>query len=375
MQKTEISEKIVLYIGGFELPDKNAAAHRVVGIAKGLRELGYTVIFLNSLKPLNVSCGKKIYKKKAYRKKRYFKFSCFEYERESLLDYFVTAKTCLARIRQIRPDIIFAYNYPGFALEKIRKYCVAHDIQCYADVTEWYQVKSTNPVYCLLKAIDTSYRMKYVQKKLDGVLTISRFLYNYYRNTTKAVMIPPSVDLADEKWKQSVKKERDGILFVYAGSPSEQKERLDLIVDAIEHIPDSQKVCLYILGVTKEQFKRMYKWKKCLSDKVKFGGRVGHKQAVMITKQADWSIIIRKNNFVVRAGFPTKLVESISCGTPVIINQFSNVKDYLKNSDCIYAKDAKLGDAFIQACSTVKKPDTKTFDFHNYIPELEALLK
>ena len=29
----------VLYIGGFELPDKNAAAQRVVGIAKSLRDL------------------------------------------------------------------------------------------------------------------------------------------------------------------------------------------------------------------------------------------------------------------------------------------------------------------------------------------------
>lgn len=27
--------KRILYIGGFELPDKNAAAHRVLAIAKG----------------------------------------------------------------------------------------------------------------------------------------------------------------------------------------------------------------------------------------------------------------------------------------------------------------------------------------------------
>ena len=35
----------VLYVGGFELPDKNAAAHRVINNAKILRELGYRVIF------------------------------------------------------------------------------------------------------------------------------------------------------------------------------------------------------------------------------------------------------------------------------------------------------------------------------------------
>ena len=41
----------IIYIGGFELPDKNAAAHRVLGNAKILRELGYKVILIefNSL--------------------------------------------------------------------------------------------------------------------------------------------------------------------------------------------------------------------------------------------------------------------------------------------------------------------------------------
>ena len=35
----------ILYLGNFELPDKNAAAHRVLGIAKALREGGNEVYF------------------------------------------------------------------------------------------------------------------------------------------------------------------------------------------------------------------------------------------------------------------------------------------------------------------------------------------
>lgn len=37
--------KRVLYIGGFELPDKNAAAQRVLSIGKAYRLLGYDVLF------------------------------------------------------------------------------------------------------------------------------------------------------------------------------------------------------------------------------------------------------------------------------------------------------------------------------------------
>ena len=41
-----MSSKTVLYVGGFILPDKNAAAQRVVGIAKILRDIGYNVVFM-----------------------------------------------------------------------------------------------------------------------------------------------------------------------------------------------------------------------------------------------------------------------------------------------------------------------------------------
>ena len=37
--------KHILYIGGFEMPNKNAAAQRVLSIAKALREGGYDTLF------------------------------------------------------------------------------------------------------------------------------------------------------------------------------------------------------------------------------------------------------------------------------------------------------------------------------------------
>ena len=39
--------KKILYVGGFELPDKNAAAHRVLGNAKAFRDLGNDVAFIS----------------------------------------------------------------------------------------------------------------------------------------------------------------------------------------------------------------------------------------------------------------------------------------------------------------------------------------
>ena len=36
----------IIYIGSFEMPDKNAAAHRVLNNARNLRELGFNVVFV-----------------------------------------------------------------------------------------------------------------------------------------------------------------------------------------------------------------------------------------------------------------------------------------------------------------------------------------
>lgn len=263
------AKKKVLYIGGFELPDKNAAAQRVIGIAKGLRELNYDVVFLNSLKR---------YDKAGIKEKEYFGFKCYEYKRESEADYLLTARTCLKNIEQIQPNIVIAYNYPGFALERVRKYCKNHNIYCFADVTEWYRVKEGNLLYQLIKFLDTSYRMRVVQKKMDGVIAISRFLNDYYKEYTNTVMIPPVVDIMDEKWTAEVEKNPDYLSFVYAGTPTVQKERLDLIVDAIEEIPVNKLVRLNIVGITEDQFRKIYKRKQLTSDRIKFWGRIDHKK-------------------------------------------------------------------------------------------------
>jgi len=47
--------KTIVYIGGFELPDKNAAAHRVINNSKAFRELGYKVVFIDASKDNNTS--------------------------------------------------------------------------------------------------------------------------------------------------------------------------------------------------------------------------------------------------------------------------------------------------------------------------------
>lgn len=314
----QIKQKVILYIGGFQLPDKNAAALRVMANAKAFRECGYKVVFVNALTETNLEAGYWT---------EYEGFKCYEYKRESQNQYLLSCKRIIALLNECKVNIVVAYNYPAIALNHLRKYCKKRKIRCIADVTEWY-VPTGSLIFRLVKGFDTEFRMRYVQPRLDGVIAISEYLYQYYKNKVKTVKIPPLVDLEENKWNIPTNIKHEGIKLIYAGSPSLQKEKLNFIVNTIEKANSLIKLHLDILGVTEEQFNKMYGY-KYNGQRVSFWGRVSNEQVIKMTKEADWTIILRENNKVVKAGFPTKVVESISCGTPVIANKFSNITEYL----------------------------------------------
>lgn len=353
-----MSKGTILYIGGFQLPDKNAAALRVMANAKAFRECGYKVVFLNALKE-NAP--------KVALWKKYEGFNCYEYKRESQKEYLLQCKRVISIIEECNAKMVVAYNYPAIALNKIRKYCEKKSVKCIADVTEWY-VPTGSIFFRLIKGFDTEFRMRYVHPRMDGIIAISDYLYQYYKDKVNTIKVPPLVDLDEEKWKVSFEKEHEGIRLIYAGSPSTQKEKLDFIIKTIENDQFDESIKLDVIGITLDEFSEMYNY-KYNGKKVTFLGRLSNQEVIKKIKEADWSIVLRENNKVVKAGFPTKVVESISCGTPVIANRFSNIMDYLdENNSIVIEKNEKLNEMLKTGLITTKVKVNKTlFDYRNYL--------
>lgn len=145
-----------------------------------------------------------------------------------------------------------------------------------------------------------------------------------------------------------------------------------MIVSAALHTNDRYELIINIIGITKQQYEKLYS-KQAPEVGVNFLGRISHKEAIQQIKSADWSIIIRDNNKVVRAGFPTKIVESITCGIPVIANEFSNITDYLDDGNSIICTQKTIESAIMMACTKHLSVKRDIFDYHHYLQELIML--
>jgi len=383
--------KEILYIGGFELPDKNAAAQRVISNGKVLRDLGYDVYYLN----LDRSLIKKASSKQFTDTFEGFKFRSVTYPSKTSewLTYLFSITDITELINEL-PNLrfIIAYNYPAFALARLNRFCDLKNVCLIADCTEWYQPHG-GVVFRVIKGIDTYFRMRVIHPKLDGVIAISKYLYEFYRaSKVKVVQIPPLVDLRSDKWKNEYTSNNQDLVLVYAGSPGKgTKDRIDTIIKMLTKVKISNvKLSLHVIGLSKEQFIDDFGDDFFINETriiLVFKGRLSHTETLNEIKNADYAIFVRDINLVTTAGFPTKFVEALSCGVPILTNSYSNVADYLRDGFNGYLLDDSSEETLIKTLSTAlsqgkKKIDEMkatireegVFDYRKYIDVFEHFL-
>lgn len=337
----------ILYIGGFEMPDKNAAAHRVLSNAKLLKAMGYNVVFVGSDKGID----KSVFIMDTLRTFQGFDSYAIAYPKSAgeWIGY-LSSISSIRRVIESYPDTkaVICYNYPAVQMYRIKKYLSSKNVKIIADCTEWYSTKGSSPVFKIIKGLDSFFRMRVLQKRLDGLILISKFLENYYSSCNNITVIPPLVDLNEDKWKH---KESPGIAtetderirLVYAGSPGRNKDKLNLVIEMLNKLQNPTSYHLTIIGLTKDEYLKYYgehhQILDTLGKRVAFIGRINHTESIRLVQNSDFSIFIRDDSRVTRAGFPTKFVESISCGTPVITTRTSDLEDYLIEGENGYFVD------------------------------------
>lgn len=321
----------ILYIGNFEMPNKNAAAHRVLGIAKILRQLGYKVVF--------VGVNREGHSNKLSKRVDDFEIYNRPYPKgvKQWLFHLVSnihVKNFIDKYSDTR--LIICYNAPAIATFRIKKYVQDKGIKVVGDYTEWYGGTKIKSFRDLMSKIDCELRMRIIAKKLDGLIVISAFLKNYYAKKTCVVQIPPLVDLSEDKWlnDRMNRINDDNIRVTFAGN-SGHKDRIDYLLESLANV-SNKKFTMFIIGQTEEQCIMMYGAKvkiyiNQLKDHLVFLGWCSHQEVLQYLLNSDLCMFIRHSTLQNKAGFPTKFVEATTCGIPTVTTDVGDIQLYIQN--------------------------------------------
>lgn len=392
-----MSKGTIIYIGGFELPDRNAAAHRVLANGKILQELGYEVVFVG------VDSTRSVGTKRL--RQDFFGFECWSVPYPvgvvAWLKYILglaTILTFLQKSRAAKVVGVICYNYPAIAQARIKLLCQRAGMKMIADATEWYDASAGRLIHRVIKFVDTSLRMHIVHRLADGVITTSKYLTEFYSCRGKVTVELPTLFDADKFQPPPSRGGDPQKNFIYVGSPfdadrvnkarSNLKERLDVCIEILYQIytaGEDFRFDIYGIGVEDylhvfpEHSDMLQKMEQCID----FKGRQPNQLVLKRIAECDFSMFFRDETRVTLAGFPSKLAESISCGTPVVSNKMISLESHAQSAglflaargeECALIKQVMgFSPAEINAIKQ-RSYHSRTFDYRNYVDKVALFM-
>lgn len=340
----------IIYTGNFSIENMNAAGKRVFANAFIMQNLGYHLVMVGTdssdessidiLRTYSCKDGMDIY---------HYTNNLFKKHRSNYIFFYKQFEKLLS-IKKWDVKAIICYNSPSSSpfMGKVIKYCHKNEIKYITDVADWLIVDSNKPIYRILRQFDITLKNAYYSNKSDGVIAISTWLAGYYKKRVKNVIIVPPLQV---NIRESVTKGNLVPKVVYAGvpfrrnaimrNPHKMKDRFDI---ACELLNDSKNrgafFEFHVYGFTKDEMlyslPRLKNVINNLSNNIVFHGMVPMEEVQNAVRNADYTILIRESNRMSNAGFPTKVSESISCGTPVITTKTSDIDKYADEKNGVF---------------------------------------
>ncbi|EJL9531640.1 MULTISPECIES: glycosyltransferase [Enterobacteriaceae] len=320
----------VFYTGMFRFPDKDAAGKRVLNVVEALEQIencdrvivgGWeqgTLVehpILSKTTWLSFSLLDKKLPRKFQKLFNYLFMGC------SLIPWMFTNRK--------RYTHVIIYNTPFL----FTAFCIVisklSGKKLILDSTEWYESEHMVGGKNGAAAIENWCRMFLAYPLIKNVIAISSFLEDYYqKKNINVVKIPPmSKEFYDLKSRKS-----NGVAelnLLYAGSPG-KKDRLDQFIQLlIGNKKNNRIIKFYIAGITRDAFIKQFP--ECgihgdaLDNYCVFLGRIPMEEVISYYDKIDYCVFFREKKRYALAGFPSKYVEALSHGVPVITNGVGDI--------------------------------------------------
>ena len=261
-------------------------------------------------------------------------------------DYFFEFSRRFINIaKKERPDVIVFYNIPTRLLKKLIKLKSNLGYDLINDCVEWYSKEQVAP--SIASRIQYYTKDRWIKNILPGnvrIIAISRYLKEHFESVnTPCEYLPAVCDTQKVSFCKNTNESQTTI--VYAGSPG-RKDLFAPIIYAIKKLTpeERQRLNIEIIGSTPEKISDnancSVKVLESMRDCLHFLPRMSHDEVLKHLETADFTILIRPEHLrYAKAGFPTKVPESLSTGTPVICNLTSDLEMYLEDGiNAIIAK-------------------------------------
>ena len=235
-------------------------------------------------------------------------------------------------------EAIIVYHGGSWFNNRLHALCRRRGIRLIVDCTEWYASKSLPGGKLGVPFLENELRMRRFNVTAGRVIVISSYLERYYlRRGCHVLRVPPLVDLEEEKWQLNQRLPADGnfLQIVYAGTPGKK----DLLGNALRGLNTLREegflVKLHLVGPSREEVSECLGSDAPMLDRIAdiliFHGRVPQSDVPRLLSTADYSVLLRPSERYAQAGFPTKLVESLAAGVPVIANPTSDIAEFVRD--------------------------------------------
>lgn len=376
---------LVAYVGPFGFPDGGAAARRILGNALSLREAGFEVeIGSGQMEGPAEYDGFKV--RSLGERTAEHMGSAFK----RLLYAAMGART-VAWLDSLSPRPTAVILYSGYSpyLMRLLPWARKTGVPLIFDAVEWYDPPT--PLHWLRSPYywNTELAMRLYAPRTRNILAISSYLEDHYRaRGCNTVLVPPTLDTT--RVTPNLEPTASGpLILAYTGTPG-HKDLFGAYLEALLDLdPQGKRLRLRMAGLSVEEvlaFPAMRrKGARALPGCVEVLGRVPQDEAMELTRRADFSLLLRPDTRTSRAGFPTKVVESLSVGTPVICNHTTDLPRHIRDGQegliCAVGTAEALKGALQRAIAlsvdnrrrmraAARAEAEKSFDYRRYVQPL-----
>lgn len=247
--------------------------------------------------------------------------------------YFNFPRNIVKQLNDIRSsndiEAVIMYNC---VFKKAYHWCRKNKIPCVCDIVEWYSKEQFSMWYLSIVYWKNQRTINYIARHKIRSIAVTSYLSKYLISKgCKSVCIPivSSRSLLDKSYNNDL----SIIKIIYAGSHL-QMDNIPLIINSLLKLSaeERKRIVFIIFGLSEEAI-LTYVDKdtiKELNDCISIRGRKPNHIVIDEYKRSHFSILMRDPNLRVnRAGFPSKVVESMRMGVPVLCNYSSDLNNYL----------------------------------------------